>query len=445
MTKPLNIRQYFAFTSLAAPFALMQGPGLAILPNMYAEHFGIALTEISVALLISRLIFDSLGSLVIGLISDYTHTRWGRRKPWIVAGTALGLLGIFQLYSPTGRPDVWHLGIWMCIVYVAWNMFDVPYSAWANELTRDYLERSKLAIWRQSFNVAGILIMAWLPLIVSPTGEVDWTVLHWVSYISLVILPIAVCCSIWQVPKGEELKTKKSLGWKLSIATIAGNRPFMLFLLYTVVQQLAIGISGTLFFLFYTNYLGLGNWFPFFTTSTIAVSLLSMPVWMAVLKRTSKNFLLMLGALGFTVGLPFIYWMEPGPNALYIYAIYDAMWMLFYGAVEVGSRSLLGDIIDYDTLKTGNERSGEYVAIWTFTSRTTLAVAASIAFAIAGSYGYEPSAAQNDAHAIFGLKLTMGGLPATISLFAAGLVLLLPMTRARHEIIRRRLERRTTR
>jgi GPH family glycoside/pentoside/hexuronide:cation symporter len=445
MTKSLTNWQRIAFTFLAAPFALMQGPGIAILPNMYAEQFGIALTDIALALLLSRLIFDSLGSLVIGLLSDHTHTRWGRRKPWIVAGSVLGLLGILELYSPSGHPGAFHLGMWMCVVYLAWNMFDIPYSAWANELTRDYVERSRLAVWRQGFSVTGILMLAWMPLVVSKNTEIDWNVLSWVTKISWVLLPLAVAWTIWKVPKGEVTELQPKLGWVKALKTIASNRPFALFLAFTVVCQLAVGISAAMFFLFYSSYLGLGSWFPFFSTSTVVVSLISMPIWIAVLKRTSKNTLLLCGSIGFALSLPLAHIIDPGPNALFLYAVYDATWMLFYGAIDIASRAMLGDIVDYDTLKTGNERSGEYFALWALVTRTMQAIGASVAFAVAGWYGYDASAASNDAQAIFGLKLSLGGVPGAIALVSAALVVFLPMTHARHDVIRRRLERRAAR
>ena len=438
-------QQRLAFTAVAAPVALMQGPGLAILPNMYAEHFGIAMAEISLALLFSRLVFESLGALVVGLSSDHTHTRWGRRKPWIAAGCLLGLIGIVQLYMPTGRPSALHLALWMCVVYLAWNMIDVPYTAWSNELTRDYEERSRLSVWRQAFSVAGILGLAWLPLWVSKNTEVDWDVLRSVAWTSIVLLPLVVGWALWRVPRGEVTELQPRLGLRRAVKTVAENKPFAMFLLFTVVLQLAVGMSAALFFLFYTSYLGLGSWFPFFTTSTVLVSLLAMPLWMALLKRTSKNRMLLVSTLGFAAGLPLVHVIEPGPRALVIYAAYDALWMLFYGAVEVASRALLGDIIDYDTLKTGNERAGEYAAIWTLVNRTMQAVGASAAFAVAGWFGYEASAASHSADAIFGLKLTLGGLPAVIALVAAGLVMVLPMTRHRHDVIRRRLARRARR
>jgi GPH family glycoside/pentoside/hexuronide:cation symporter len=445
MTVALAWQQRLAFTGIAAPVALMQGPGLAILPNMYAQDFGIALVDIALALLLSRLIFESLGALAVGVLSDRTRTRWGRRKPWIVAGAVLGLVGVFQLYMPVGRPGALHLAFWMCVVYLAWNMFDVPYTAWGNELTRDYDERSRLAVWRQGFSVAGLLGMAWLPLWVSDNSEIDWNVLRWVAWASAVLLPLAVGWALWRVPNGAVQQTQRHLGWRQAIKTVAVNKPFRALLLLAVLLNLAMGMSAAMFFLFYTSYLGLGSWFPFFVTCTVLISLLSMPLWMALLKRTSKNRLLLVGTLGFVAGLPLVHAIEPGPGALPLYAAYDALWMLFYGAVEVASRALLGDVIDYDTLKTGQERSGEYVAVWNVVTRAMLAVGASAAFAVAGWFGYDPSAASQSAQGILGLKLTMGGLPAAIAALSVALVLLLPMTRERHDVIRRRLARRVAR
>jgi Na+/melibiose symporter-like transporter len=409
---------------------------------MYAESFGISLTDISVALLVSRLLCESLGSLLVGALSDRTHTRFGRRKPWIVAGSLLGVFGVAQLYSPVGHPGAWHLALWMSFVYLAWNMFDLPYTAWGNELTRDYEDRARLSLWRQGFTVAGVLGLAWLPLAVSPTHEIDWEVLRWVTWISAISLPIVVAYAISVVPRGPHVESQVRLTWRQALKTVATNRPFAFFLAFGVLFALAAGMSAALFFLFYTSYLGLGSWFPLFTTTTTLVSLLSLPLWMRLIRNTSKNRMLVVASTGFVFTLPMVHLMTPGPNALWMYALYDAMWTLFYGAFEVATRAVLGDIIDYDTFKTRRERAGEYCAIWAFVVRGTLAVSASLGFAVAGWYGYDPSAAENGPEAVLGLKLSLGAVPLVFAIAAAGVALLQPMTRARHDIVRRRLERR---
>jgi glycoside/pentoside/hexuronide:cation symporter, GPH family len=437
----LPTSQMALFGGLVMPFALMQGPGIAILPNMYAQSFGIALTEISLALLISRLLFDALGSLLIGALSDRTRSRFGRRKPWLVAGAMLGIFGIVQLYAPEGRPGAWHLAIWMSIVYLAWNMFEVPYTAWSNELARGYEDRVRINLWRQGFQIAGVLVMAWLPFLVSANSEVDWDVLRWVTWVTAVSMPLVLLVALRSLPQGVVIEDRVRLGWRQALTAVAANRPFAVFLGFTVLLQVAAGMSGALFFLFYTTHLGLGSWFGMFITITTAVSLAALPLWMRLIERTSKNRMLLVACTGFALTLPAVHFMSPGPLALPMYAAYDALWILWYGGIEVASRAMLGDVADYGTLKTRRERMGEYVAIWTLVVRSTQALAAALAFAVAGWYGYEPAAGTQDASAIFGLQLSLGGIPMLFAVAAAAVCLALPLTRARHEIVRRRLER----
>jgi Na+/melibiose symporter-like transporter len=437
--------QLAAYGALAMPFSLMQGPGLAILPNMYAESFGIALTQVSLALLISRLLCEALGSLLVGVLSDHTRSRFGRRKPWVVAGAMLGVFGVMQLYVPSGRPDAWHMALWLSFVYLAWNMFDVPYTAWGNELSHQYEDRARVAVWRQGFSLAGVLVLAWLPLVVSPTHEIDWGVLRWVAMISVVLLPLAVAHALRVVPQEMHLQRQARLTWRQAIKTVAGNRPFAVFLAFTVMVQVAVGMSSALFFLYFSTYLGLGSWFPLFATTTTAVSLLAIPLWMRLIRRTSKNRMLVLASCGFVFTLPLVHGMSPGPGALLIYMAYDALWGLCYGGIETASRAMLGDIVDYDTLKTRRERTGEYVALWSLVVKGTQALAASLAFAVAGWYGYDAAAKSNDADAIFGLNLSQGGLPMMFALGGLALAWIMPMTRRRHDTVRRRLERRMVR
>src|ERR1700677_3881776 len=94
------------FGSFALPFMIMQGPGLAILPNLYAEHFHFNLATLGVTLLLVRIVFDALLNPIVALCSDRTESRFGQRKPWLLAGAALGTVGIFNLYVPGDAPTL---------------------------------------------------------------------------------------------------------------------------------------------------------------------------------------------------------------------------------------------------------------------------------------------------------------------------------------------------
>jgi MFS family permease len=55
---------------------------------------------------------------VIGMLSDRTTSRWGRRHPWTIAGAVIGALGLVVL---AGAPDVVVMTIGWCLVQAGLN------------------------------------------------------------------------------------------------------------------------------------------------------------------------------------------------------------------------------------------------------------------------------------------------------------------------------------
>ena len=55
---------------------------------------------------------------LIGVLSDRTRTRLGRRRPWVIGGGVVGLLGLFALAV---APSVLLLGIGWMVTLVAWQ------------------------------------------------------------------------------------------------------------------------------------------------------------------------------------------------------------------------------------------------------------------------------------------------------------------------------------
>ena len=83
-------------------------------------------------------IFDLSNDPLMGWISDRTHTRWGRRRPWIVAATPVLMLSIYQLFLPPEGAGTLHLAICMTMLSIGTTMMMIPYYAWAAELSPDY-------------------------------------------------------------------------------------------------------------------------------------------------------------------------------------------------------------------------------------------------------------------------------------------------------------------
>src|SRR4030066_131616 len=65
----------------------------------YVDSLGMTTVQFSLMLLIYTFI-DALDNPVYGFLSDSTRSHWGRRRPWLVIGTPLLVLGFIAFYSP---------------------------------------------------------------------------------------------------------------------------------------------------------------------------------------------------------------------------------------------------------------------------------------------------------------------------------------------------------
>ena len=112
-------------------------------------------------------ISDAINDPIVGLISDRTQSRWGRRLPWMVLGAIpFGLLYFLQWIIPhfSDTPTVnnwWLFGYYVLIgilFNLAYTMVNLPYTALTPELTQDYNERTSLNSFRFAFSIGGSIL-----------------------------------------------------------------------------------------------------------------------------------------------------------------------------------------------------------------------------------------------------------------------------------------------
>jgi Na+/melibiose symporter-like transporter len=102
--------------------------------------------------------------------------------------------------------------------------------------------------------------------------------------------------------------------------------------------------------------------------------------------------------------------------------------------------AIVGDVVDYNTLKNGTNKAANFYAINTLVIKITMALGTGAAFALLAASHYEVGAASN-AGAQWGLLAAYLGIPTVTHLIAAWMAWNFPLTRKGHEVIRRRLER----
>lgn len=161
--------------------------------------------DIAGSILMIGKIGDAINDPIVGILSDRTKTRWGRRLPWILWGAIpFGLTFFLQWLVPnfSEEPEV---NLWLLFSYyvviaiffnIAYTAVNLPYTALTPELTRDYNERTNLNSFRFAFSIGGSilsLILAFLVFENYPSDQEQQFLILGGFCAILAVIPILWC------------------------------------------------------------------------------------------------------------------------------------------------------------------------------------------------------------------------------------------------------------
>ena len=159
----LSVWQLVGYGQFIVPLAIIGLPIGIYIPAFYAGTLGLDLATVGFILMIARL-SDVVTDPLIGLLSDKTKTRFGRRRPWIVVGAPLLVISSLMLFRPPGEVTNLYLLIWISAIYLAFTLIAIPYIAWGTEIAGDYQDRSRVTGTREVFMQLGLLIAISIPV-----------------------------------------------------------------------------------------------------------------------------------------------------------------------------------------------------------------------------------------------------------------------------------------
>lgn len=139
----------------------------------YVDKLGLTTAQLALILTIYAFI-DAIDNPVYGFLSDRTRTRWGRRRPWLMIGTPLMVLGLIAFYSPpslAGTPLLAYAMLFYILTGTLDSVINAGYSALFPELFKTDKERAATNALRQAFQlVAMIISIALTPVVTDLLG-----------------------------------------------------------------------------------------------------------------------------------------------------------------------------------------------------------------------------------------------------------------------------------
>jgi Na+/melibiose symporter-like transporter len=417
-------------------------PMALFIPAFYADDLQVPLAAVGTAIALSRLL-DVVTDPLIGSASDRLRLPGGRRRPWMVLGVPLFVISLWKIFVPGGSVTPTYLLVWSALLYVGFTMIDLPHKAWGAELSSDYDERSRIASWREGLSAFGqvclLAILVWLG-----AQGIDGAAaqLRGIAVAVVVGLPVLTAACVLSVPEGEpEGFSHEARSTLAGLALVTRNPAFLRMVGCVLLFVSGVAIQGTLHRLVLADVMGEESRFPVMILMENLASLVGVPLWLALSVRIGKHRALLAAALWIAFwSLPLVSLRAGDANTLMLVICIRGS---SFASIIFLANSMAADVIDVDTLASGEQRSGLYFAVWGMATKLALALGVLLGTTLPSAFGYEPSAEVTSSAVQARLMAIYGGVPAVLMATGALFLIRFPITRERHAEVRAALEARS--
>ena len=414
-----------AYGSLALPLAIAEIPIIVYLPAFYAKELHLDPGLVGLVFLSARL-WDGISDLLIGWLSDKLRSRWGRRKPWVILAAPFLVGSLWFLCNPPPGAGLLYLGVWAVFFYPAWTAMKIPYISWGTELATEYVERSRVTTFRESFTMLGNLLFAAAPLIFLVADAPLRQVLFLMSVAVVCLVPMAAALLGFFV-RDPLPRERSSTPLLAGLAALVKDKVLLRFLLATLLIWTSEGVINSLAVFSFTVGLELPDKLFWIVLILYIATLSAVPFTLRLAARWEKHRLLVAGMVVYTTATAILIWAPAGN-----FPAIAAIWVLAglaYASITILPTSVLADIVDHGDVASGERRSGAYTATYYLVGKIGLALGVGLAFGLLKLVHYDPTVAVHSAVDKFNVRLLGFGLPSLLYFGALLLYLRHPITR----------------
>jgi len=429
----------YLYGSLGFPLALLGYPLGIWLPRAYDTYIGIDTAMVGAVISIAA-VFDAITDPVMGYASDKFRTRWGRRRVWLLIGAPFLALALYFLLNPEQGSTVLYLGAWFVFLRLGTTMVLVPYSAWGMELSGEYHTRTRIQSAREIFVLLGLIGAAAVPAVVeamlgeNATAVVVLNAYTWLAVPLLLLITVLV---IARLPEPPASPREGQVSFGQSLKLMAGNKLFLRVLSIELLVGGGEAFRNALSLYFMQDYIGTrvpGTLYLVY----FSMGLAAIPVWNKLAQKFGKHRSLSGAIVLVSFVSVAIFSLDYGQ--IWAFYVLFAIKGFCFGAFAYLPRAMLADVIDVDTLKTRDARTGGYYSIYGFMGKMGHSVGGFSLIALA-MIGYDTSLGGTNTAANL---LWLGALYALVptALFSVALFLCWqwPLSSAKHAQLQRLLE-----
>ena len=328
---------------------------------------GLSGTLAGLVILIGK-VWDAVTDPFMGVLSDRTRSRFGRRRTYFLFGSIPVLISWVMLWYSFGITGTVGKFIYYTLAYIffstAFTIVMVPYNAILAEMTTDYNKRSSFTGVRLGFSGAAAIISAIVPAMITGAFEDPRKGYLAMAIIFGIIFATACIFVFMGTWENARIATEEKISFK-DWLSVFKNRSFRKYIRIFVSSQMAIDITMALAVYFLNVNIRKPDLFVPTMGAILGVQLLFIGVFSVVAQKTSKKIPAIIGAVIWIIASLILMLFSPQTPDLVIIAVCALIGIGAAGCNFI-SWSILPDISDVDELMTGKRREGLYSGVSTF-------------------------------------------------------------------------------
>ena len=415
--QPFTSSDGLRYGMLALPLAFVALPLYVILPNHYAREFGVPLAALGAVLLSARL-FDALIDPWLGRLNDRLFARSPTAVLALGAVAALVLAcGFTLLFFPLARqPDAllaW-AGAALMLTYAGYSALTIAHQSWGARLGGDETQRGRIVAWREGLGLTGVMLAS---LLFVTGGAAFGTGVFFVT--------LAAGWLSWA--RSRRPLATAGVSHRFDVWMPLRHPPFRRLLAVFMLNGIASAMPATLLLFFVQDRLQAPAALqPVFLGSYFLAAALSMPAWLAAVRRIGL-------AASWLGGMALSIAVFSGAAALGAGDSGAFLAVCVLSGVGLGADlALPGALLAGLIADAGHRGRGEgaYFGWWNFATKLNLALAAGLALPLLALAGYSPGA--RDPDALRALVIGYCLLPCVLKLCAAATLYFSLIRQGRH-------------
>ena len=463
----IQVKEKFFYASGAVANGVKTDAFTFFLLFFYSNVIGLSPGLASLAIFIALMV-DAFTDPLMGIISDRTRHRFGRRHPYFLLGMIPMGLSYFMLFSiqTSWELSQQYLFLWMLtftmLTRLGMTIFEVPHRSLGSEMSRSYTERTSIFATRELLGWMGGLFNAFLAYTIFFKDTPDYmpgtkNPEPWIYYgmTGATIMCISVLVTYFGTLKYRDNSQIDITTFNLrlifnQIFIALKNRSFLIFFFGYLFIAVSWGMGSSLQIYMNTYFwefksIMLASYLGIYVLSTISAFLLVPALVKVIEKRTILLFAIMFAAL-----------IPPIPIFLFINGFLPASgtWNLFYATIPfvyVGNtclsssaiirESMLGDISDEVELDSKIGQQGLMFASSSLIGKLNTGLGILMAGIALEFISFPQGVEVNpSAENIFNLAMVQGPLVAVLMFIPFGIFSMYKIDRHRHEEIIAKLE-----